>query len=246
MNRPTVIILSSDPSFPREVIAKWPHGLGNSTLPEFILLDPSLARDLNGGHYDLAIADFCKPSDGEDGFEHKDDRRLSKKEPAEKKFDAIKRLIVASSKPALIIHSDSPDYSVIEGAIIELRREPMVWAETIGLIGREILRRRHAESRHREAENISSAAQADATLGRYMLEMRVNINNALTTLLGNAELLSHESGLPANVQVQADALRNMALRLHGIFQRFALLDKELDVSVRNSGARSVAASTRVN
>jgi hypothetical protein len=38
----------------------------------------------------------------------------------------------------------------------------------------------------------------------------------------------------------------MALRLHGIFQRFALLDKELDVSVRNSGARSVAASTRVN
>jgi hypothetical protein len=247
MKRPTVIFLSRDASFSREVIAKWPHGLGNSTLPEFILLDPSLARDLNGGHYDLAIADFCKPSDGENGFEYEDDRRLSKKEPAEKKFDAIKRLIVASSKPALIIHSDaSPNYSVIEGAIIELRREPMVWAETIGLIGREILRRRHAESRHREAENISSGAQADATLGRYMLEMRVNINNALTTLLGNAELLSHESGLPANVQVQADALRNMALRLHGIFQRFALLDKELDVSVRNSGARSVAASTRVN
>jgi hypothetical protein len=79
-----------------------------------------------------------------------------------------------------------------------------------------------------------------------MLEMRVNINNALTTLLGNAELLSHESGLPASVQVQADALRNMALRLHGIFQRFESLDKELDVTVRNSAAKSVAATTSVH
>jgi hypothetical protein len=245
MNRQTVIVLSSDASFPREVIAKWPQGSANATAPEFILLDPSLARDLNTVQYDLAIADFCRSSTRENALARK--HRFSDEQTIQKKFDNIERCIAASGKPAIIIHSDSGlDYYAIKGAVIELRREPLLWAETVGLIGREILRRRQAESRSREAENISSAAHADAILGRYMQEMRVNVNNALTTLLGNAELLSHESGLPASVQVQADALRNMALRLHGIFQRFESLDKELDVTVRNSAAKSVAATTSVH
>jgi hypothetical protein len=241
MNRQTVIILSSDASFSREVIAKWAQGSVNAAAPEFILLDPSLARDLNSVQYDLAIADFCTSS----SHEHKSANRhqLSGKETIQKQFDSIKRSIIAAGRPALIIHSDAAlDYYGIKGAAIELRREPLIWAETVALVGREVLRRRQAESRSWEAENISSAAHADAILGRYMLEMRVNINNALTTLLGNAELISHESGLPASVQVQADALRNMTLRLHGIFQRFDSLDKELDVTVRNAAAKSVAAT----
>jgi hypothetical protein len=245
MNRQSVIILSSVASFSREVIAKWPQGSANATAPEFILLDPSLARDLNSVQYDLAIADCCaNPSP-----EHMSAARhqLCGKETIQKQFVSINRSIVASGKPALVIHSDSGrDYYAIKGAVIELRREPLLWAETVGLIGREVLRRRQAESRSREAEVISYMAHADAILGRYMLEMRVNINNALTTLLGNAELLSHESGLPVSVQVQADALRNMALRLHGIFQRFESLDKELDVTVRNSAAKSVAATTSIH
>jgi hypothetical protein len=245
MNRQTVIILSSDASFSREVIAKWPQGNANATAPEFILLDPSLARDLTSVQYDLAIADFCTSSIRENG--PSDTHRICGKETIQKQFDSIKRSIVASGKPALVIHSDlDRDFYVIKGSLIELRREPLLWAETVGLIGREVLRRRQAESRSREAEDISYAAHADAILGRYMLEMRVNINNALTTLLGNAELLSHESGLPASVQVQADALRNMALRLHGIFQRFESLDKELDVTVRNSVIKAVAATTSIH
>ena len=80
-----------------------------------------------------------------------------------------------------------------------MRREPGTWPDMVGLIGREILRRRNAESRASEAEKTSAAAQAEATLGRYMVEMRTNINNALTTVLGNAELLVHEPGLPVTV-----------------------------------------------
>jgi signal transduction histidine kinase len=245
MTRQTVIILSSDASFSREVIAKWPQESAGSKAPEFISLDHTLARDLNVVHYDLAIADFCGKSDPENSCSS--EHRVSDKKTIPTKLDNIEQSIVASGKPALIIHANSAaDFYAIKGAIIELRREPQVWAETLGLIGREILRRRQAESRSREADNIASAAHADAILGRYMLDMGVDINNALTTLLGNAELISQESGLPASVHVQADALRTMALRLNGIFQRFASLNKELAVTVRNSVAKSVAASPSVH
>jgi hypothetical protein len=123
-----------------------------------------------------------------------------------------------------------------------LGREPELWSAIAGLLGREILRRCQAESRTRAAEKTCAAAQADATLGRYMLEMRTNINNALTTVLGNAELLTLEPGLPATVQAQADTIRNMALRLHEIFRRFASIEKELAVAARETSNRAVHAA----
>jgi hypothetical protein len=76
-----------------------------------------------------------------------------------------------------------------------------------------------------------------------MLDMRINVNNALTTLLGNAELLSLEAGLPSNIRAQADTIRNMALRLHEIFQRFSSLDKELGVSAKESSQKNFAAAS---
>jgi hypothetical protein len=123
-----------------------------------------------------------------------------------------------------------------------LRREPGVWPAMAGLAGREILRRCQAESRAREAEKICAAAQAEATLGRFMVEMRTNVNNALTTVLGNAELLVLEPGLPATVLAQADTIRNMALRLHEVFQRFSSIEKELSVEARESGKKAIPAA----
>jgi signal transduction histidine kinase len=125
------------------------------------------------------------------------------------------------------------------GSILELSREPQSWAVMAGLLGREILRRTQAESRAHEAEKVRAAAEADATLGRYMTEMRHNVNNALTAILGNAELLLLEPGLPANVLAQADTVRNMALRLHEVFQRFSSIEKELTVAARESGKKVV-------
>ena len=127
-----------------------------------------------------------------------------------------------------------------------MRRELGTWPVLAGLIGREILRRRQAESRASEAEKVCAAAQAEATLGRYMVEMRTNVNNALTTVLGNAELLVHEPGLPASIQAQADAIRNMALRLHEVFQRFSSLEKELTVAAREPGRKALSAAAGEN
>ncbi len=151
--------------------------------------------------------------------------------------------IADASSEEILIHSDpSRDFYNIHGAVLELRRESGVWPAMAGLAGREILRRCQAESRAREAETICAAAQAEATLGRFMVEMRTNVNNALTTVLGNAELLVLEPGLPATVLAQADTIRNMALRLHEVFQRFSSIEKELHAEARESGKRAISAA----
>ncbi len=250
-NRPTVLILTSDPAFSREITERWPqHPAPHSDAPEFIVLDGGFSRDLKGSNYDLAIADAsCYQENSlQDekvrSVEHDESIDIDKDNNL--KIVALKQSLAAPGKPTIIIYSspaadfyDNGPYN-LHGAVIELRREPAI----VGLIGREILRCRQAELRAAEAEQDCASAQAEATLGRYMLEMRTNVNNALTTLLGNAELLALESGLPATVQAQADTIRNMALRLHEVFQRFSSIEKELTVAAREAGKKAVHASGR--
>jgi len=239
MNRPTVLILASDPAFSREVTVNWPQDHApHSNGPEFIVLDEGFSRDLKGSHYDLAIADAS--SDDKNDDKNNDEKNKDKRKRLNKD---LKQSLVAAGKPAIIVHSDSAlDFYNIHGAVLELRREPGLWPSIAGLVGREILRRVQAESCAREAEKICAAAQAEATLGRYMVEMRTNVNNALTTVLGNAELLVLEPGLPATVLAQADTIRNMALRLHEVFQRFSSIEKELSVAARESGKKAAHAA----
>jgi hypothetical protein len=234
MNRPTVLILASDPAFSREITANWPQDHApHSNGPEFIVLDEGLSRDLKGSNYDLAIADAS--SDDKNDEKSEDTRKCLNK--------ALKQSLAAAGKPAIVIHSDPAlDFYNNHGAVLELRREPGLWPSIAGLVGREILRRVQAESCAREAEKTCAAAQAEATLGRYMVEMRTNVNNALTTVLGNAELLVLEPGLPATVLAQSDTIRNMALRLHEVFQRFSSIEKELCVAARESGKKAAHAA----
>jgi len=256
-NRPTVLILASDPAFSREITAHWPQDPApQSNRPEFIVLDQGSSRDLKASNYDLAIADASyyerrkhnkhNKKDETDPSKNKDkdqDKDKDKNNDRNNPNQLLNQSLAAAGKPAILIHGDpARDFYNIHGAVIELRREPGVWPTMAGLIGREILRRRQAESHAREAEKTCAAAQSEATLGRYMLEMRTNVNNALTTVLGNAELLVLEPGLPATVLAQADTIRNMALRLHEVFQRFSSLEKELTVEARESGKKSLHAA----
>ncbi|MGB8010887.1 MAG: hypothetical protein WCF68_04685 [Terriglobales bacterium] len=233
MNRPTILILASDPAFAREITAHWPQDSAGSD-PEFIVLDQAFSRGLEGSHYDLAIADSSSVS-------AKKGKRKFRHQPLDPN---LKSALAATGKPAIVLHSDPAcDFYHIQGSVIDLRRESGIWSAVAGLLGREILRRCQSESRAREAAKICAAAQAEATLGRYMLDLRINVNNALTTVLGNAELLANEPGLPATVQAQADTIRNMALRLHEVFQRFSSLEKELSVNARESGKKAARAGS---
>src|SRR5208282_2274380 len=244
--RPTVLILASDPAFARDITAAWPQepaprSAAHSNRPEFIVLDQGFSRGLEGSHYDLAIANV--PFDPKNAH-GKDSQALRKA-----RHQALQQSLAAARKPAIIIHSDrSLDFYQLHGSVLELRREPGLWAAITGLVGREILRRIRAESRARDAGTVCAAAQAEAALGRYMVEMRTNVNNVLTSVLGNAELMMLEPGLPASVLAQADTIRNMALRLHEVFQRFSSIEKELrietelSVAALESGKKAVHAA----
>ena len=259
-NRPTVLILASDPAFSREITAHWPQDPApQSNRPEFIVLDQGSSRDLKASNYDLAIADASyyerrkhnKINENDPNkYKNKNqdqDRDQDKDNDRNNPNQLLNHSLAAAGKPAIVIHRDpARDFCNIHGAVIELRGEPGVWPAMAGLIGREILRRRQAESHVREAEKLCAAAQSEAILGRYMLEMRTNVNNALTTVLGNAELLVLEPGLPATVLAQADTIRNMALRLHEVFQRFSSLEKELTVEARESEKKSLHATAGNN
>jgi len=220
LNRQTVLIVSSDPAFARELARNWP---GDGAPPEFTVLAQGLFSDIGGGQYDLVIADGSTP----------ETRAI------------VEPLLVSAGKPAILIHSDSAAFFRYEGSILALRRDASGnretgeknWSLTAGVVGREILRRLASEARQHNAETKCAAVEAEALLGRYMIEMRHNVNNALTSVLGNAELLTLEPGLPAHVVAQADTVRNMALRLHEVFQRFSSIEKELSVAARESSKK---------
>jgi hypothetical protein len=231
--RPTVLILASDPAFAREVTAHWPQAPAHSDGPEFVILDEGFARGLEGRHYDLAIADASS-------VEKKNNKR---KLPNKTLNKGLKVALAAAGRPAIVIHSDpSREFYTIQGAVIDLRRELGLWPAIAGLLGREILRRDLAEHHARSSDKARAAAQNEAVLGRYMVAMRTNINNAVTTVLGNAELLVHEPGLPAEVQSQVDAIRSMAMRLHEIFLGFSSIEKELSAGNRDLNPKAVSAA----
>jgi len=224
VGRQIVLILSTDAAFAREVAAHWP---ADPNPPEFTVLGSPLGHDLSD-QYDLAIADAPTPQAGSE----------------------FKQMLAATGRPAIIVYANGAlGGNEIQKDMVEFERHkleggesgsPSTWASMAGLIGREILRRTLAEACAVDAETRLTTAHAEATLGRYMLEMRHDANNALTSVLGNAELLALEPGLPAKVLAEADTIRNMALRLHEMFQRFSSIEKELSVVARESGKKPAA------
>ena len=87
------------------------------------------------------------------------------------------------------------------------------WAQTLLLVAGESLRRAEAVRLARQAERAAAKNENHATLGRYMLEMKHSVNNALTSVMGNAELLLLEPGqLTAQSLAQIKTIHTMALR----------------------------------
>jgi signal transduction histidine kinase len=109
------------------------------------------------------------------------------------------------------------------------------WVNAVVLLAGEALRRVDATLRARKAEQSVTAAQRHATLGRYMLDMRHSLNNALTSILGNSELLLLEPGkVSADVREQIETIHSMSMRLHEIIQRFTSLETEMQFAERQS------------
>ena len=103
------------------------------------------------------------------------------------------------------------------------------WLDALVLVSTEVLRHGQTLARAQRAEQSVKSLERQAALGRYMLDVRHTLNNALTSVLGNSELLLLEPGsLSVASRSQIETIRNMAVRMHEILQRFSSIEKELN------------------
>ena len=102
------------------------------------------------------------------------------------------------------------------------------WTQTLVLLAGESLRRVNAGRQAKQALARAAQSESNAVLGRYMVDMKHSVNNALTSILGNAELLLLEPGqLSAQSLQQIKTVHSMTLRIHEIMQRFSSLASEM-------------------
>jgi hypothetical protein len=79
-----------------------------------------------------------------------------------------------------------------------------------------------------------------------MSDMRNGVNDALTSMLGNAELLMLEPGQLSKQSLgQIKTIHSMALRINEVMQRFSSLASEMRESEKASQAETPDAVTSI-
>jgi signal transduction histidine kinase len=219
---PTVLIISDEADFSRTITARWQM---ERNVPTFTLLSGELWPRFAVDVFDVAIVGELRRD------------RLS----------VVLEPLQSTGQPVFCVCRDAATAQLVRERWprVALLRPSDQWLETLVLSANEAVHRSRAETRARAAEIACVTLERQATLGRYMVEMRHNLNNALTTVLGNSDLLLLEPGShSAQTRAQIETIRSMTLRIHEIMQRFSSLEKEMNVvaqqAERDSG-RSFAA-----
>lgn len=212
MSQLTVLIYTDDAEFAHMIVARWQT---ERTVPSFLISsDASWERDKQV-RYDLAIVGPLVSDDPVSALKQIDPQLRPALFVANR---AATGLAVRNAQPRVLVLND------YEG-----------WVNAVVLLAGEALRRVDATNRAKKAEQSVSAAQRHALLGRYMLDMRHSVNNALTSILGNSELLLLEPGkVSADVREQIETIHSMSMRLHEILQRFSSLETEMQFAERQS------------
>jgi len=217
VERPTVVIISDEPEFSTAATRRW---LKEPNVPSFILLESSSSRGLRGGEFDLAVIGGVS---------------------AESISEMLETIRVAG-KP--VIHVARPNGQSAHTSNMLSLPEIQQWPELLVTLGSQVLERQRASAELTMLTESSVRIEQQATLGRYMLEVRHNLNNALTSILGNSDLiLLDETDLSPTTRAQVETIRNMGMRMNEILQRFSSLQKEMELieSTRTSPSRSARA-----
>lgn len=203
----TVLIISDEVDFSRRVTARWQM---ERHVPTFTLLSGDLWPKFAVDVFDVAIVGDLR-------------REL---------LSVVLEPLHSTTQPIFCVCRDGATAQLVRERWprISILRPSEHWLETLVPAASEAVHRSRAESRARAAELSCATLERQATLGRYMLEMRHNMNNALTSVLGNSDLLLLEPGsLSAQTRAQIETIRNMTLRINEIMQRFSSLEKEMNV-----------------
>jgi len=221
LNPASVLIVSDDPEFSRAVVARWQ---AERHVPEITLASSDVWSSSSAAAYQLVIVGPVRQG--------KSVSILA----ALQKFPGAACVYVPDRS------EENAEVSAEHPGVLVLPRQD-AWIETLILVSSEVLRRVDAVERARRAEALALEGQRFATLGRYMLDMRPSVNNALTSVLGNADLLLLEPGQgTGESREQIRTIHTMALRLNEIMQRFSSLAAEMRAGEKESQAETEAAS----
>jgi signal transduction histidine kinase len=204
---PTVLIISDEVDFSRRITARWQM---ERHVPTFTLLSGDLWPRFAVDVFDVAIVGEVR-------------RDL---------LSVVLEPLHSTGQPIFCVCHDAATAQLVRERWprTTILRPSEHWLETLVLAANEAVHRSRSEARARAAESACAILDRQAMLGRYMLEMRHNLNNALTSVLGNSDLLLLEPGsLSAQTRAQIETIRNMTLRIHEIMQRFSSLEKEMNV-----------------
>ena len=216
---PTVLIISDEPEFSRRITARWQM---ERNVPMFTLLSGELWPRFAADVFDVAIIGQVR-------------RDL---------LSVVLEPLHSTAQPIFCVGQDAATAQLVRERWprVTILRPSEHWLETLVLAAAEAVHRSRAEARARAAESACAGLEREATLGRYMLEMRHSLNNALTSVLGNSDLLLLEPGsFSAQTRAQIETIRNMTLRIHEIMQRFSSLEKEMNVVAQQAGQDSYKA-----
>ena len=221
LHHSSVLIVSDDTAFARAVVARWQ---AERHVPEITVITSDVWQAGSAAGHDLVIAGPVRQG----------------------KFPAILSAIGTSAGTAAVIATeDEKNISALRAEYPHLVVVSMQdgWAGALILVSSEALRRVEAVSRAQRAERQVMESQRHATLGRYMLEMRPSVNDALTSVLGNADLLLLEPGqATGESREQIQTIHTMALRLNEVMQRFSSLASEMRAGEKESHAETETAS----
>ena len=211
MQQPNILVISDRADFAQWIMGRW-HS--ERSAPGFTVVNSELYNPNAARSSDLVIVGAID------------------KERSSLLMSALSDI----DQPVILVVSDGVQgASIARSPRIMVLREHEGWVDLLILLASECLRRVEMMHRAERAETALAELGAQATLGRYMLEMRHGINNALTSILGNAELLLMEPGqFPDEVRDQLSTIRSMSLRLTEIIARFSSLEAELSFAKREA------------
>lgn len=221
LDHATVLIIADDGDFARAITTRWQ---AEKIVPVFTLMTGDLCPGISGAGFDMAVVGAVRPG----------------------VLPSVLTILESTTRPVLYVAPNGQSASTIRETHSRTRvlRQHEDWLDALIPVASETLRCARAIARAHRAESALAESQGHATLGRYVLEMRHTINNALTSMLGNSELLLLEPGLlPAQAREQTETIRTMALRMNEIFQRFSSLETELRY-VENQGVSESRALAR--
>ena len=205
MRHANVVILTDETEFARLLTACWQ---AERHAPGVTVLTSDLWREQEAPTRDLVVVGPVR----------------------EGRLTSVLRSLDPSTAVILCVPADSKELGQLRTRYPRLVHVPLRedWAQTLLLVAGESLRRAEAVRLARQAERTAAKNENHATLGRYMLDMKHSMNNALTSMLGNAELLLLEPGqLSTQSLAQIKTIHSMALRIHEIMSRFSSLAAEM-------------------